>query len=87
MKLCNTVIISSFNYCPLVWMFFGMDANHKVDRTQMCALRMLHNDYDSSFNPVTVGSHGEFFPTVNNASNSINVWIIAKLLMKYVTCS
>ena len=48
------------------------------------------------FNPITVRSHGSshscggggnFFPTVNNASNSINVWIIAKLLMKYVTCS
>ena len=23
MKLCNTVIISSFNYCPLIWMFMA----------------------------------------------------------------
>ena len=50
MKLCNTVIISSFNYCPLVWMFCGKDANHKINRTHKRALRILHNDYDSSFN-------------------------------------
>ena len=52
MKLCNTVIISrsSFNYCPLVWMFCGKDANHKVDSTHKRVLRVLHNDYDSSFN-------------------------------------
>ena len=50
----------------------------------------------NQINPITVGSigsshscrgGGDFFPTVNNASNSINVWIIAKFLMKYVTCS
>ena len=54
-----------------------------------------------NINPIPVGGGGIFptlktfkvliyqaiFPTVNNASNSINVWIIAKLLMKYVTCS
>ena len=39
MKLCNTVIISNFNYCPLVWMFCGKDANHKINRTHKRALR------------------------------------------------
>ena len=33
------------------------------------------------------GGEGEFFPIVNNASNSIIFWIIAKILMKHVTCS
>ena len=48
MKLRNTVIISSFIYCPLVWMFCGKDANHKINSTHKRALRILHNDYDSS---------------------------------------
>ena len=48
MKLCNTLIISCFNYCPLVWMFYGKDANHRIDSTHKRALRILHNDYDSS---------------------------------------
>ena len=47
MKLCNTVIISSLNYCPLVWMFCGKDANHKISSSHKRALRILHNDYDS----------------------------------------
>ena len=50
MKLCSTVIISSVNYCPLVWMFCGKEANHKINRTHKRALRILHNDYDSSLN-------------------------------------
>ena len=50
MKLCNTVIISSFNYCPLVWMFCGKDVNHIINRTHKQALRVLHNDYESSLN-------------------------------------
>ena len=50
MKLCSTVIISSFNYCPLVWMFCGKEANHKINRTHKRALRIPHNDYDSSLN-------------------------------------
>ena len=49
MKLCNKVIISSFNYCPIVWMFCGKDANHKMNSTHKRALRILHNDYDSTF--------------------------------------
>ena len=48
MKLCNTVITSSFNYCPLVWILCGKDANHKINSTHKRALRILHNDYDSS---------------------------------------
>ena len=48
MKLCNTVIISSFSYCLFVWMFCGKDANHKVNSTHKRALRILYNDYDCS---------------------------------------
>ena len=32
MKLCSTVIISSFNYCLLVWMFCGKEASQKEER-------------------------------------------------------
>ena len=39
MKLCNTVIISSFNYCPLVWMFCGKEANHKINSTRQACFK------------------------------------------------
>ena len=49
MKLCNTGIISSFNYCPLGCMFFyGKYTSHKVNSTDKRALKIVHNDYDSS---------------------------------------
>ena len=31
-------------------MFCGKEANHKINRTHKRALRILHNDYDSSLN-------------------------------------
>ena len=44
-----TVIMSSFNYCPLVWMFSGKDADYNINRTYKRALRTLRKDYESSF--------------------------------------
>ena len=38
------------HYCPLIWMPCGKDANHKINSTDKRALRIIHNDYDSSFN-------------------------------------
>ena len=52
MKLCNTVIISSFNYCLLMDVLCGKDANHKRNSTHKRALRILHNDYDSSLDKI-----------------------------------
>ena len=41
----NALTMSTFNYCPLIWMFCGKRSNKEVKR----ALRILHNDYSVSF--------------------------------------
>ena len=66
MKLCKTVIFSSFNYCPLVRMFCGKDANHKIYSTHKRALRIIHTDYDSSLNTLLKKSDNKF-KTLENA--------------------
>ena len=43
------VILSNFNYCLLVWLFCNKSANKKIDLAYKRALRILYNDYDSSF--------------------------------------
>ena len=49
MLICNAVILSNFNYCPLIWLFSTKAANNEINRTHKRALRILFKDYDSSF--------------------------------------
>ena len=46
---CNVVILSNFNYCPLIWLFCNKSARKKIDHAHKHALMTLHNHYDSSF--------------------------------------
>ena len=47
--LCNSSILTNFNYCPLIWMLCGKTTNNKVNSVHKRALRVLLNDYTSSF--------------------------------------
>ena len=47
--LYNSFILTNFNYCPLIWMFCGKTANEEVNRVHKRALRVLLNDFDSTF--------------------------------------
>ena len=49
LAVCNAVILSNFNYCPLIWLFCNEGANKKIDRTRKRALRIPYKDYESSF--------------------------------------
>ena len=48
--LYNSFIMSQFNHCPLIRMFCGKVANNDLNRTHKRALRILLNDYTSTFN-------------------------------------
>ena len=49
------IIFNSFvasiltKYCPLVWHFCGQVNNDKLEKLQERSLRIIHNDYESSF--------------------------------------
>ena len=47
--LMKTFIESQFSYCPLVWMFHGRTINMIINRLQERALRIVYQDYVSSF--------------------------------------
>ena len=47
--LYNSFILTNFNYCSLIWMFCGKTTNHEVYSVHKRALRVLLNDYTSSF--------------------------------------
>ena len=43
--LVNSYFYSSFNYCPLVWMFSSAKSLNKIESLQKRALRYLYSDY------------------------------------------
>ena len=47
--LMNSFFNSQFNYCPLVWMFHSRSINNKTNRLHERALRIVYNDFKSSF--------------------------------------
>ena len=47
--LINSYFYSSFNYCPLVWMFSSAKSLNKVESLQKRALRFLYEDYVLSY--------------------------------------
>ena len=40
---------SQFKYCPLVWMFHSREVNQRINRLHERALRLVYNDYISTF--------------------------------------
>ena len=48
--LMKTFILSYFNYCPLIWMFCSRKSNNRINRIHERAMRIAHDDYDSTFN-------------------------------------
>ena len=53
------MIKSQFNYCPLVWMFCSRKSNNLINKVQERALRLITNDYQSSFN-IFLDKYNEF---------------------------
>ena len=42
-------IISQFNYCPLVWIFYTKQLNNRINSLHKKALRVTYEDRNSSF--------------------------------------
>ena len=47
--ILKTFIESQFSYCPLVWMFCSRTMNNKINRIHERALRLVYQDYKTTF--------------------------------------
>ena len=47
--LMKTFVESQFGYCPLIWMFHSRKVNSKINHLQERSLRIVYNDYITSF--------------------------------------
>ena len=54
-----SMIKSQFNYCSLVWMFCSRKSYNLINKVQERALRLITNDYQSSFN-IFLDKYNEF---------------------------
>ena len=48
-SLMKAFIESQFSYCPLLWMFCSRKMNNKINYIHERALRLVYNDYNTSF--------------------------------------
>lgn len=63
--LCNTFILSTFNYCPLVWMFCNKQAHNIINSTHFWALRAKENNFTDSFEQLLVKTNSANIHTRN----------------------
>ena len=54
--LYKTFIRSTFNYCPLIWMFCGKTANNRINQLHKRALRVFQSDYTATFEELLIKS-------------------------------
>ena len=47
-------ILSQFNYCPLVWMFYSKEVNNRINHIHERALRIAYRDTGSTFKELLV---------------------------------
>ena len=53
--LFNSFVKSQFSHCPLVWMFnLSIVLNSRIDRLHERGLRIVYNDYTSSFDDLLI---------------------------------
>ena len=72
--LYNSFIISSFGYCPVVWMYCGIIANKNINSIQKRALRALYNDFTSSYDALLIKGNHERIHVKNIKSLLIEVY-------------
>ena len=77
LSICNVVILSNFNYCPLIWLFCNKVANKKIDRAHKRALKiLLHNDYDSSFQSLLARSFTIHVPNLQKLMTMTKIYML-----------
>ena len=48
-RIMNAFIDSQFSYCTLIWMFHSRKIDHRINKIHECALRIVYNDHQCSF--------------------------------------
>ena len=55
--ICMSFIEAQFKYCLITWMFFSRSCNNKLNKLEERALRLVYDDYESSFDVLIKINH------------------------------
>ena len=69
-------IASEFGYCPPVWVFRSSKLNSRVNKLQERALRIVYQDYASSFTKILEKDNST---TIHNRNNQLLVTELLKV--------
>ena len=53
-QILKAFIESQFSYCPITWMFCGRQMNNRINHIHERSLRLVYDDYSSSFNELLI---------------------------------
>ena len=48
-RLSEPYIMSTFKYCPLIWVFCGKTENKSINKTHKSTLRLIYDTDDATF--------------------------------------
>ena len=72
----KSFIQSNFNYCSMVWHFCSKTNTEKLEKIQQRALRIVFNDYVSSYETL--------FPDVHSSHKQIEMYCCCNLSPEYI---
>ena len=78
--LMNSFFISQFNYCPLIWMCHSRTINNKINSLHERCLRIIYNDYRSSFEYLLDRDKGVTIHLKNVRTLAIEMFKVSKNL-------
>ena len=73
----KSFVESQFKYYSLIWMFCSRKSNNKINRLHERSLRIVYNDYSSSFDELLSRDHSVLFHYQNIHRLAIEIYKVA----------
>ena len=77
-QIMKAFISAQFSYCPIVWMFHSKKLNHRINNIHERALRIVYDDYVSSFTQLLSKDHSVTIHVRNIQALAIELYKVTK---------
>ena len=84
--LMKSFIESQFSYCPLIWMFCSIQMNRKINHIHERALRLVYDDYTSSFSDLLIRDESVCIHHQNIQKLAIEMYKVKNSLSPKLIC-